>query len=94
MQSKDLVDSFLESELSIHKNTLANVIRTINSLFKMGYTHSIFGRWRNKNNTRFPCRKIRLYMCKKSLRHVLETNGINTTDISDKKINMIAQQLQ
>ncbi|MBP9722262.1 MAG: hypothetical protein KBD64_03775 [Gammaproteobacteria bacterium] len=95
MKSKSLVQSWLEVELNINGKTLTEALAALNSKMDSSHTHSRVNEWkenRNGRGERLP-RELRMHMAKLVMKDVLESAGVNTSKLSKKVLNKIAEQL-
>lgn len=95
MKAKTLVQSWLEVELNINEKTLAEALRDLNKKLDSVHTHSRVREWeenRNGRGDRLP-RKVRSYMAKIVIKHVLEAGKINTSKVNTRTLNKMAEQL-
>ena len=96
MNSKTLVQSWLEVELVKNNRLLVEALKDLNKSLNSKHTHSRAREWeeaRDGRGTRLPTR-VRLYMLKIVLGPVLESVGIDLSTVNKRTLNKIAERLQ
>ena len=95
MKAKTLVQAWLEVELNMNEKSLADALRDLNKKLQSAHTHSRVREWeenRNGRGDRLP-RKVRQYMGRVVIRHVLKDVGFNTKQKQGRVLNRIVDML-
>lgn len=94
MKAKNLVQAWLEVELSENGKILAQALDDMNEHLNSSHTHSRIREWeenRNGRGERLP-RSVRLYMVKIVAVSVLAAAGLDTKKLTKRLIAIIAER--
>lgn len=96
MPCRSLVKSWIYVELEIRHVSLAQALREFNVATKSKITPMRMREWEASRDNRGSrlSRLVRLYMAKKVIRFVLNDEGINTNNLSNKVLNRIVENLE
>lgn len=95
MKAKTLVQAWLEVELDYNEKSLADALRALNKKLDSAHTHSRVREWeenRNGRGDRLP-RRVRQYMGRVVIRHVLENAGLSAHRKQGRVLNKIVDML-
>lgn len=95
LKANTLVQSWLEVELNENNKSLGEALDALNAALGTAHTHSRVNEWkenRNGRGERLP-RELRIYMAKIAIKPILNSFGLDTSKITKKTLNRIAEQV-